>query len=115
MANALSADELRHVYDDAAHRYDLQHSLITLHSDQRGRRMVVELAVHERDRVLDAGGGTGLTGRLAARKAGPQGHVTVFDLSEGMLDEARTKAAASGTGRAHGVPGRRYAGLALSG
>ena len=96
MGDALSSGEVRRIYDAAAPRYDLQHALITLHSDQRGRRRVVELGVHERDHVLDAGGGTGLTGMLAARKVGAQGRVSVFDLSEGMLGEARAKAAQAG-------------------
>lgn len=96
MADALSTGAVRRIYDAAAHRYDLQHALITLRSDQRGRRMVVELGVAAGDQVLDAGGGTGLTGMLAARKAGAQGAVTVFDLSEPMLDEARAKAAREG-------------------
>ncbi|MBE0622562.1 MAG: methyltransferase domain-containing protein [Burkholderiales bacterium] len=96
MGEALSSSELRRVYNNAAHRYDLQHALLTFRSDERGRRMVVELGVRENDRVLDAGGGTGLTGRLAARKAGPDGHVTVFDLSEGMLEQARARAEQAG-------------------
>ena len=96
MGEALSLKDLRRVYDAAAQRYDLQHALLTLHSDQRGRRMVVESGVQTRDHVLDAGGGTGLTGLLAARRVGPEGRVTVFDLSEGMLGEARAKAAHAG-------------------
>ena len=96
MTDALSKSTVRHLYDAAAHRYDLQHALITMHSDQRGRRMVVELGVQEPDHVLDAGGGTGLTGMLAARKVGPEGTVTVFDLSETTLEEARAKAERAG-------------------
>jgi len=96
MGTGLSTDAVRRIYDAAANRYELQHALITLNSDDRGRRMVVERGVHQGDRVLDAGGGTGLTGRLAALKAGPQGQVTVFDLSAGMLEEARAKAELAG-------------------
>jgi ubiquinone/menaquinone biosynthesis C-methylase UbiE len=89
---ALSPAALRGVYDAVARRYDLQHALATLRSDQRGRCMVVASAVREGDRVLDAGGGTGLTGLMAARRVGAKGRVTVLDQSTGMLAQARAKA-----------------------
>ena len=96
MREALSLSKVRGVYDRAARRYDWQHGLATLKSDQRGRRMVVEWGVSPGDHVLDAGGGTGLTGMLAAQAVGPGGHVTVLDLSESMLAEAQHKAEAAG-------------------
>lgn len=92
MHPALDPAVLRGVYDAVARRYDLQHAAATLRSDQRGRRMVVAAAVREADRVLDAGGGTGLTSLLAARRVGAKGRVTVLDQSRGMLAEARGKA-----------------------
>jgi ubiquinone/menaquinone biosynthesis C-methylase UbiE len=93
---ALSLDRLRDVYDTIAGRYDVQHALITARADQRGRSLLVEAAVREGDNVLDCGSGTGTTALMAARKAGPRGKVTVFDLSEGMLAVAREKAARRG-------------------
>ncbi len=96
MREALQTTYLKSVYDRAARRYDAQHAFFTLSADQRGRRLVVELAVREGDRVLDAGGGTGGTALLAAAKVGPAGRVVVVDLSEGMLDLAREKAARAG-------------------
>jgi ubiquinone/menaquinone biosynthesis C-methylase UbiE len=57
---------------------------------------VVMKAVRQGDRVLDAGTGTGSTALLAAQTVGPQGKVTLFDMSEGMLAVARKKAAARG-------------------
>lgn len=58
--------------------------------------MLVETAVRDGDNVLDCGAGTGTTGLMAATKAGPQGRVTLFDLSNAMLAVAREKAAREG-------------------
>jgi len=90
---ALSLEKLRDIYDTIAKRYDIQHALITAHADQRGRRLLVKNAVKEGDIVLDCGSGTGTTALMAARKVGPKGKVTLFDLSGGMLAVAREKAA----------------------
>jgi len=92
MRKALSLEELKRVYGRIARRYDLQHALITGRADQRGRRLLIEKAVRDGDEVLDCGAGTGATGLMAARKAGPRGRVTLFDLSEAMLAVAREKA-----------------------
>jgi len=96
MRAGLGLPQLRRIYTRVARHYDLQHALVTAGSDQRGRRMLVERAVKPGDRVLDCGAGTGTTGILAAVRAGPAGRVTLFDLSEPMLDVARTKAARAG-------------------
>lgn len=93
MRQALALDSLRGIYGRLARRYDWQHRLITAAADQRGRRMLVERAVREGDRVLDCGAGTGSTGLMAARKVGARGRVTFFDLSVDMLAVAREKAA----------------------
>lgn len=93
---ALDASLVRSLYDRKAKRYDGQHALVTLRSDERGRRMVVEHGVREGDRVLDAGGGTGNTALKAARVVGPEGRVVLVDLSEGMLEQAREKAREAG-------------------
>src|SRR5512146_1207560 len=98
MRQALGVAALTGIYARLAQRYDWQHRLITLASDQRGRRMLVERAVREGERVLDSGAGTGSTGLLAARKVGPRGHVTMFDLSDDMLEVARAKAEIEGLG-----------------
>jgi demethylmenaquinone methyltransferase/2-methoxy-6-polyprenyl-1,4-benzoquinol methylase len=90
---ALSTEKLRSIYNRIAKRYDFQHGLITAKADQRGRKILVNNTVQEGDRVLDCGAGTGTTGILAARRAGPQGTVTMFDLSEAMLAVAREKVA----------------------
>ena len=96
MLEALEPSRLRCVYDRVARHYDRQHSVLTLGTDDRGRRLVVEHGVQEGDQVLDAGGGTGITSIRAARKVGPEGHVTVYDLSPRMVAMAQKKAEEAG-------------------
>lgn len=91
MRKGLSQETLKRVYRQIAHRYDFQHALVTARADQKGRRILVETSVHEGDEVLDCGSGTGSTGILAARKTGPNGRVTLFDLSDAMLEVTRQK------------------------
>jgi len=93
---ALHPHALRGIYDRIAGRYDLQHAFVTAGADGRGRRMLVREAVRPGDRVLDAGGGTGSTGLLAAERAGGSGCVVVLDQSRGMLDTARRRGDARG-------------------
>jgi demethylmenaquinone methyltransferase / 2-methoxy-6-polyprenyl-1,4-benzoquinol methylase len=88
---ALSPEKLKSVYGRIAGRYDFQHALINFRSDQRGRQLLVENAVSRGGRVLDCGAGTGTTGIMAARKVGPEGRVTPFDLSNDMLAVAMHK------------------------
>ncbi len=92
MREGLDTKHLQTIYNHIAKRYDFQHAIITAKSDQRGRRMVVERTVQPGDHVLDCGAGTGSTSFLAAQKVGPDGHVTLFDLSDGMLTVAKEKA-----------------------
>ncbi len=96
LRQAIAPGTLRSVYERLARRYDREHGLLTLHADERGRRLIVEQAVRPGDRVLDAGAGTGSTALLAARAAGPGGHVTLCDFSPAMLREARHKAREAG-------------------
>jgi ubiquinone/menaquinone biosynthesis C-methylase UbiE len=96
MREALSVDALQSIYGRVAQRYDAQHGFLTAYSDGRGRELLVRTTVHARERVLDCGAGTGSTGLLAARKVGPTGHVTLFDLSPDMLAVAEQKAKAQG-------------------
>jgi len=96
MRAALSLSKLKDVYAGIARRYDFQHGFITAGTDQKGRKLLVDAAVQAGDRVLDCGAGTGSTGILAARKVGPDGGVTLFDLSDAMLAVARDKVARAG-------------------
>ena len=49
------------------------------------------------ERVLDLGSGAGTDSLIAAQMVGPEGHVTGVDMTEQMLDKARTAAAEMGT------------------
>jgi len=88
---ALSTEKLKTIYGHIAKRYDFQHALITAKADQKGRKILIENTVDEGNEVLDCGSGTGTTGIMAARKVGPRGKVTFFDLSEDILSVAREK------------------------
>jgi ubiquinone/menaquinone biosynthesis C-methylase UbiE len=90
---------LRRLYDRLAGRYDAQHALITAGTDGSGRRAIVSAGVRVGDRILDAGGGTGSTGLLAARRAGPAARVVILDQSRGMLAVAGRRAEAAGRRR----------------
>ena len=96
MRDALNIEQLRDIYSRIAKRYDLQHRLFTAGADQRGRKLLVEKSVRKDDNVLDCGSGTGTTGVLAAKKAGPDGKVILFDLSDAMLKVARQKVIEAG-------------------
>lgn len=96
MRSALEKGVLRGVYDRVAKRYNIQHALATAGADQRGRRMLVTVAVRDGDLVLDAGGGTGSTALLAADAAGASGKVILLDLSKGMLDVAQDRVRKAG-------------------
>lgn len=95
---ALDPSLITSLYDRKSKWYDVEHGLLTLKSDERGRRMVVDRGVRVGDEVLDAGGGTGSTALRAAERVGPKGRVVVLDLSSGMLNEAERKARAAGFG-----------------
>jgi ubiquinone/menaquinone biosynthesis C-methylase UbiE len=95
MREAIEKTKLRSIYDRVAKRYDYQHSFFTWKSDQRGRELLIEKTVRMGDTLLDCGAGTGTTGLLAAQKIGPNGKIVLFDMSCGMLDVAKEKAARS--------------------
>ena len=48
------------------------------------------------ERVLDLGSGAGTDSLVAAQMVGPSGHVTGIDMTQQMLDKARTAAAEMG-------------------
>jgi arsenite methyltransferase len=51
------------------------------------------------ERVLDLGSGAGTDSLIAAQMVGPNGHVTGVDMTQQMLDKARTAATEMGTTR----------------
>ena len=96
MREAMEKAKLRSVYDRVAERYDFQHWFLTAGSDQRGRRLLVDKAIRQGDRVLDCGAGTGSTSLLALKRAGRSGEVVLFDMSEDMLAVAKKRIAKTG-------------------
>ncbi len=91
MREALDKSTVRKIYDKLAARYDFQHNLLTAGADQRARKILVKHTVQAGDRVLDCGAGTGSASLLAAASCGASGNVTLVDISENMLNEARKK------------------------
>lgn len=92
MVEPLPKEKLKSVYNRVASWYDWQHAFFTANSDQTGRKLLLSKTVKEGDTVIDAGAGTGSTALMAAEVVGPDGLVTLYDLSKGMLEQARQKA-----------------------
>lgn len=88
---ALTANDVRQIYDKTSSYYNTLHTWGTFGGDEKGRNLLIEGTVREDDCVLDAGGGTGLTAIKAAKKVKKNGKVVILDLSEGMLEQARKK------------------------
>lgn len=97
------AAEVAALFDRNAATYDRVNTAICFGLDRRWRRWAAgrALAVAARSpgvaaprpRVLDACGGSGLVALELARRGA---HVTIADVSEGMLDLARRRAASEG-------------------
>lgn len=64
-----------------------------------GRLAMDALAPVPGDSVVDLGCGTGITTVELAARVGPGGSVLGIDISEGMLERARTRATPAGAGR----------------
>ena len=82
-------DELAERYDQWAREYDddLENTFVWL-APLRGAETLAEHVARDA-RILDAGAGTGLVG-VELQRLG-YGDICAMDLSEGMLDEARSK------------------------
>jgi demethylmenaquinone methyltransferase/2-methoxy-6-polyprenyl-1,4-benzoquinol methylase len=85
----LPAEGVQRMFDRIAPVYDAMNRVMTGGLDRRWRRITVEQAVHEGDRVLDACCGTGDLA-LAARAHGAA-EVVGLDFSAKMLERARAK------------------------
>jgi demethylmenaquinone methyltransferase/2-methoxy-6-polyprenyl-1,4-benzoquinol methylase len=96
----LEAPQVRAMFDGIAGVYDALNTAMTAGLHHRWRARAVDLArVGPGDRVLDVATGTGDLALELARRVAPGGEVLGSDFSEGMLERARSKAAALGAAR----------------
>lgn len=85
--------QVQSMFDNIAPAYDMMNHLMTGYLDRYWLRCLVnEAAAVEPRRIIDLATGTGDVAFALARRL-PQATVTGLDLSEGMLDKAREKAA----------------------
>jgi ubiquinone/menaquinone biosynthesis C-methylase UbiE len=80
-------------YNPLAETFD---QFTTLCGTPLASQLIALAGVEPSQRLLDVGTGTGLVAVQAASKVGPDGQVLGVDLSEGMLEVARAKAARGG-------------------
>lgn len=79
-------------WDLAAEGYDD----LNAHFVALGTRLAERAVLYPGDRVLDLACGTGAVALAAARRVGPEGHVTGVDLAAAMVAHARENVAAAG-------------------
>lgn len=97
-------EQIRTMFDNIAHRYDMLNHLMTIGIDRGWRRKTVRMvgsglkytaADCRAARILDLATGTGDLAIALARKI-EQAHITGGDISQGMLDVAKAKVADKG-------------------
>ena len=83
---------IKSVFDKAAQSYDqARRQLVPCFDDFYGTALdLIPFATDSAIRVLDLGAGTGLLSALIAETF-PHAHLTLVDISEGMLDQARQR------------------------
>jgi demethylmenaquinone methyltransferase/2-methoxy-6-polyprenyl-1,4-benzoquinol methylase len=93
-SGTLEEGQVRAMFDRIAGLYDVMNSVMTAGLHHRWRERAADLAeVGPGDRALDVATGTGDLALALARRVGPAGEVVGSDFSEGMLAQARRKAA----------------------
>jgi len=86
------AEAVRIHFDRVAPKYDFMNSLLSFGIQYAWKRAAVRmLGVSKGDRVLDVCGGTGDLAMLAARRTGPKGQVTIYDINYAMIQAGRHK------------------------
>ena len=83
---------IKSVFDKAAQSYDqARRQLVPCFDDLYGTALdLIPFATDSAIRVLDLGAGTGLLSAFIAETF-PHAHLTLVDISEGMLDQARKR------------------------
>jgi ubiquinone/menaquinone biosynthesis methyltransferase len=87
-SGTLEPEVVRGMFDRIAPVYDVMNRVMTAGLDRRWRRLAVRAVVWPGDRVLDACCGTGDLALEAERRGG---RVVGLDVSERMLERARSK------------------------
>ncbi len=94
--NRAKDEQVRSMFDAIAPAYDFMNRAMTGGLDRLWlRRLVAEVAAAKPREIVDIATGTGDVALALARRL-PQAAIRGIDLSEGMLDKARVKAAESG-------------------
>ena len=89
----LSNEQVERLYDKNAGIYDRLVSGFRWAGLGRWRRdLVNRLELNAGDHVIDLCAGTGANLAFLLERVGPSGKVTLVDLSQGMLDQARRRA-----------------------
>lgn len=89
-------EQVERMFDGIAHSYDLLNHTLSLGIDRYWRRAAIRsLKPYAPRQILDVATGTGDFALLAARRLQPD-HLLGIDLSEGMLQVGRAKAAKAG-------------------
>ncbi len=90
---------LRH-FNSIAGKYDFMNTLLSfgLHHWWKWKA-VGELGLKPGNRVIDVCGGTADLSILAAREAGPQGRIVLYDVNRAMLDRGKSKIAGKSLNR----------------
>ena len=79
-------------FDLVARKYDQMNTLLSFGIHYAWKRLAVRmLALNPGSRVIDVCGGTGDLAIMAARRVGPNGRVTIFDINRTMMDAGRPK------------------------
>lgn len=95
-STAAKTGQVRDMFDSIAPAYDLMNRMMTFGIDCRWRRKAIDMVgKYNPSRLLDVATGTGDMAFLIDDMLHPD-ELTGIDLSEGMLDVARQKAAARG-------------------
>ncbi len=96
---AWNKQQIQDAYGRLAGRYDFSLNFYRLAGFRLAwyRRLAVEsLALHPGDTVIDLACGTGLNFHSLYQAVGEEGRIIGVDLTEGMLEQARRRAAANG-------------------
>ena len=95
-ADGPNAEQITYWNDTAGPKWVAFEELLDTQIRPLGEAAMDRAGIHEGDRVLDVGCGTGQTSIELARRVGARGAVTAVDISAPMLARARARAAGAG-------------------